>query len=91
MADSLISDLLEQLASITEREAEQEIRLVVGVSKEVRQLEGNLRTMKAVLNDAEKRQFKVNNGKLWLWLKKLEDVSYEVDDVLVEWNTAMIK
>uniref|UniRef100_A0A2N9F1P4 NB-ARC domain-containing protein n=1 Tax=Fagus sylvatica TaxID=28930 RepID=A0A2N9F1P4_FAGSY len=89
MNDSLISDLLEQLASITEREAEQEIRLVVGVSKEVRQLEGNLRTVKAVLNDAEKRQLTDNNVKLWL--KKLEDVSYEIDDVLFEWNTAMIK
>jgi signal recognition particle GTPase len=89
MADVLISVLLEQFASITAREAEQEIRLVVGVDEEVRKLEGNLRTVKAVLNDAEKRQ--VTDEAVKLWLKKLEDVSYEMDDVLDEWNTAMIK
>ncbi len=42
MADALISLLLRQLASITAREAEQEIRLVVGVDEEIRKLEGNL-------------------------------------------------
>uniref|UniRef100_A0A2N9I8S4 Rx N-terminal domain-containing protein n=1 Tax=Fagus sylvatica TaxID=28930 RepID=A0A2N9I8S4_FAGSY len=89
MAEVLISILLEQFGSITAREAEQEIRLVVGVDEEVRKLEGNLRTVKAVLNDAEKRQ--ATNEAVKLWLKKLEDISYEMDDVLDEWNTAMIK
>ena len=65
------------------------IRLVVGVDEEVRKLEGNLRTVHAVLNDAEKRQ--VMDEAVKLWLKKLEDVSYEMDDVLDEWNTAIIK
>uniref|UniRef100_A0A2N9GFW4 Rx N-terminal domain-containing protein n=1 Tax=Fagus sylvatica TaxID=28930 RepID=A0A2N9GFW4_FAGSY len=85
----LISVILEQFASIIAREAEQEIRLVVGVDEEVRKLEGNLRTVHAVLKDAEKRQ--VTDKAVKLWLKKLEDVSYEMDDVLDEWNTAMIK
>uniref|UniRef100_A0A2N9ID95 NB-ARC domain-containing protein n=1 Tax=Fagus sylvatica TaxID=28930 RepID=A0A2N9ID95_FAGSY len=67
----------------------QEIRLVVGVDKEVRKLEGNLRTVKAVLNDAEKRQ--ATDEVVKLWPKKLKDISYEMDDVLDEWNTAMIK
>ena len=89
MADALISVLLEQFSSITAREVEQEIRLVVGVDEEVRKLEGNLRTVKAVLKDAEKRQ--ATDEAVKLWLKKLEDVSYEMDDVLDEWNTAMIK
>uniref|UniRef100_A0A2N9GKG4 Rx N-terminal domain-containing protein n=1 Tax=Fagus sylvatica TaxID=28930 RepID=A0A2N9GKG4_FAGSY len=89
MADALISVLLKQIGSITAREAEQEIRLVVGVDEEVRKLEGNLRTVKAVLNDAEKRQ--ATDEAVKLWLKKLEDISYEMDDVLDEWNTAMIK
>uniref|UniRef100_A0A2N9IAI9 AAA+ ATPase domain-containing protein n=1 Tax=Fagus sylvatica TaxID=28930 RepID=A0A2N9IAI9_FAGSY len=89
MADALISVILDQFASIIAREAEQEIRLVVGVDEEVRKLEGNLRTVKAVLNDAEKRQ--ATDEAVKLWLKKLEDISYEMDDVLDEWNTAMIK
>ena len=58
MAESLVSALLEQFASITAREVEQEIRLVVGVDKEVRKLGLNLQTIKAVLDDAEKRQLK---------------------------------
>jgi hypothetical protein len=89
MAESLVSALLEQFASIAAREAEQEIRLVVGVDKEVRKLEGNLRTIQAVLDDAEKKQLKDKAVKLWL--KKLKDTSYEMDDVLDEWNTALIK
>ncbi|KAK7844773.1 hypothetical protein CFP56_010345 [Quercus suber] len=38
------------------QKVEQEIRLVICVDKEIRKLEGNLQTVKAVLNDAEKRQ-----------------------------------
>ncbi|KAL0009141.1 hypothetical protein SO802_010643 [Lithocarpus litseifolius] len=89
MAESLVSSLLEQFASITVQEAEQEIRLVIGVDKEVQKLKGNLRTIQAVLDDAEKRQLKEEAVKLWL--KGLKDVSYEMDDVLDEWNTAIIK
>ncbi|XP_075657208.1 putative disease resistance protein RGA1 [Castanea sativa] len=89
MAGSLISALLGQLSSITAREAEQEIRLVIGVDEEVRRLEGNLRTVLAVLDDAEKRQ--VEEHAVSLWLEKLKEVSYEMDDVLDEWSTAMIK
>ena len=85
----LIAVLLDQFASITTREAEQELRLVVGVDEEVRKLEGNLRIVYAVLDDAEKRQMKEHAVKLWL--EKLKDVSYEMDNVLDEWNTAMIK
>uniref|UniRef100_A0A2N9IEK1 Rx N-terminal domain-containing protein n=1 Tax=Fagus sylvatica TaxID=28930 RepID=A0A2N9IEK1_FAGSY len=89
MAESLASDLLKQLGSIAARQAEQEIRLVVGADKEVRKLQGNLRTIQAVLDDAEKKQLKENAVKLWL--EKLKDTFYEMDDVLDEWNTAFIK
>ena len=89
MAEALVSTLLEQFASIGVREAEQEIKLVVGVDTEVRKLEGNLRIIRAVLDDAEKRQLKDKAVKLWL--KKFKDTSYEMDDVLDEWNTALIK
>uniref|UniRef100_A0A2N9IEK8 NB-ARC domain-containing protein n=1 Tax=Fagus sylvatica TaxID=28930 RepID=A0A2N9IEK8_FAGSY len=65
MAESLASDLLKQLVSIVAREAEQEIRLVIGVDKEVRKLQGNLQTIQAVLDDAEKKQLKENTVNLW--------------------------
>ncbi|XP_030959678.1 putative disease resistance protein RGA3 [Quercus lobata] len=89
MADALISVLLEQLAKIAAQEAEKEIRLVVGVKKEVEKLKNKLQTVKAVLNDAEKRQVKEEAVKLWL--EKLKDACYEMDDVVDEWNTAVIK
>ena len=89
MAESLVSSLLEQIASIAVQEAEQEIRLVIGVDEEVRKLEGNLQIIQAVLDDAEKRQLMEEAVKLWL--KRLKDVSYEIDNVLDEWNTTMIK
>ena len=41
------------------------------------------------LNDAEKRQVKEKPVKLWI--DKLKDVSYDVEDVLDEWNTAILK
>jgi hypothetical protein len=39
MAEGLVTDLIKQLASIAAREAEQEIRLVIGVDEEVQKLE----------------------------------------------------
>uniref|UniRef100_A0A2N9GFL1 Rx N-terminal domain-containing protein n=1 Tax=Fagus sylvatica TaxID=28930 RepID=A0A2N9GFL1_FAGSY len=89
MAEGLVTDLIKQLASIAVREAEQEIRLVIGVDEEVQKLKDSLRTVKAVLNDAEKRQ--VTEEAVKLWLEKLKDACYEMDDVVDEWNTAMIK
>ena len=78
MAEALVSDLLKQLASI-----DQGIRLVVGVEEEVGRLERYLQTIQPMLDAAEKQQ--VN------WLDDLKDACYQIDDVLDEWNTAMIK
>ena len=77
------------MASITLQEAKQEIKLVVGVDEEIRRLEGNLLTILIVLDDAEKRQ--VQHKAVKLWLDNLKEASYEMDNVLDEWNTAMIK
>ncbi|XP_050285819.1 putative disease resistance protein RGA3 [Quercus robur] len=89
MAGVLVSALLEQLASIAVGEAEQEIKLVVGVDQEVRKLEDNLRMIQAVLEDAEKRQ--MTEAAVKLWLGKLKNTFYLMDDVLDEWNTELIK
>uniref|UniRef100_A0A7N2LNP1 Uncharacterized protein n=2 Tax=Quercus lobata TaxID=97700 RepID=A0A7N2LNP1_QUELO len=89
MAGVLVSALLEQLTSIAVGEAEQEIKLVVGVDQEVRKLEDNLRMIQAVLEDAETRQ--MTEAAVKLWLGKLKDTFYLMDDVLDEWNTELIK
>uniref|UniRef100_A0A2N9GSB9 Integrase catalytic domain-containing protein n=2 Tax=Fagus sylvatica TaxID=28930 RepID=A0A2N9GSB9_FAGSY len=85
MALNLVSGITEQLGSIIASE----FTLTASVKEEIPKLERKFRTIQAVLDDAEKRQVKEKAVKLWL--DKLKDVSYEMDDVLDEWNTAMIK
>ncbi|XVF79268.1 hypothetical protein PTKIN_Ptkin14bG0207800 [Pterospermum kingtungense] len=89
MAESLISLVLEQLASITIKQAAQAFKLVSEVDEEVENLTRNLQAIQAVLEDAEERQVKDKAVKQWL--DKLRDVSFDIDDVLDEWNTAILK
>ncbi|XP_044496596.1 putative disease resistance protein RGA3 [Mangifera indica] len=81
--------VLEQFASITRQQAEEWIRLIAGAGHEVERLQSNLLSIQAVLDDAENRQVKENA--VSVWLAKLKDVSYDIDDVLDEWNTKLQK
>ncbi|XP_034208089.1 putative disease resistance protein RGA3 [Prunus dulcis] len=89
MAEALISVLIEQLASIIQKQVQQEVRLVVGVEKEVAKLTSNFKTIEVVLNNAEERQVKEVDVRQWL--ERLKDVSYEMDDLLDEWSTEILK
>lgn len=89
MSDAIISVILTQVATIMEQQIRQEVRLVCGVEKEFKKLKSEFESIKAVLVDAEKRQVKEELVKVWL--EKLRDVSYETEDVLSEWITAMQK
>jgi hypothetical protein len=89
MADALVSVLLEQLSSIFIQEVQREVRLVVGVKNEVKKLTSNFQAIQAVLANAEERQLKDQLVKHWL--DQLKDVSYDMDDVLDEWGTAIAK
>ena len=89
MADVLVSKVLEMLISGIFSEADQEFKLVVGVEKEVKMLTDNLRSIQAVLIDAEKRQLKEETVKLWL--QRLKNISYDIDDALDEWSTKILK
>ncbi|XVF79433.1 hypothetical protein PTKIN_Ptkin14bG0222800 [Pterospermum kingtungense] len=85
MAESLISALLDQFVSIMS----QHLKLVTGVDEAVENLTSNLQAIQAVLEDAEERQVKDKAVKHWL--AELKDVSYDIDDVLDEWNTEILK
>ena len=89
MVEGVVCDVLTQLASVAAQESEQELQLVIGVDEVVRKLQGNLLTMKAVLNDAEQRQFKEEAVRLWS--EKLTDTCYKMDDVVDGWNIAVVK
>jgi len=89
MVDALVSVVLEQLSSILIQEVQREVRLVVGVKNEIKKLTSNFQAIQAVLANAEERQLKDQLVKHWL--DQLKDVSYDMDDVLDEWGTAIAK
>ncbi|PRQ50234.1 putative P-loop containing nucleoside triphosphate hydrolase, leucine-rich repeat domain, L [Rosa chinensis] len=89
MSEALVSFLVEQLGSIIFQQVEQNVRLVVNVKTEVATLTLNLKTIQAVLSDAERRQVKEANVRRWL--NNLKEVSYEIDDVVDEWSTEILK
>ncbi|KAB5513745.1 hypothetical protein DKX38_027651 [Salix brachista] len=89
MADALVSVVLEQLRLIIAQKVQKEVGLVAGVKNEVRKLESNFQAIQAVLADAEQRQLKEESIKRWMG--QLKDVSYDMDDVLDEWSTAIAK
>ncbi|GKV51305.1 hypothetical protein SLEP1_g57974 [Rubroshorea leprosula] len=89
MAEALVSALLQQLKTIIYEEGKREVKLVTGVGKEIKRLEENLESIQALLDDAEERQMKDKSIKIWL--ERLKEVSYDMEDVLDEWNTALLK
>ncbi|KAL6132454.1 hypothetical protein ACLB2K_064697 [Fragaria x ananassa] len=78
-----------ELGSIFLQQVEQNVRLVVNVKKEVLDLTLNLETIQAVLADAERRQVKETNVRRWL--NNLKEVSFEINDVVDEWSTEILK
>ncbi|KAG5223387.1 disease resistance protein [Salix suchowensis] len=88
MADALVSPILELLIKITAQQVQEEVNLVVGVEKQVDKLKSNLIDIRSVLEDAERKQ--VKDKAIRVWLDKLKDVCYDMDDVLDEWSTAIL-
>ncbi|BFG24745.1 hypothetical protein CerSpe_110190 [Prunus speciosa] len=89
MAEALISVLLDRFTSIIHKRIEHEVKVVVGVDRQVENIRSNLKAIHALLEDAEQRQ--VKEASVRDWLDKLKDVSYEMDYVLDEWNTGILK
>lgn len=58
MAEATVSGIFERLTSISLQVAENGVRLVVGVSEDVKKIGTTLSIIRAVLADAEKRQVK---------------------------------
>ncbi|MCL7029815.1 hypothetical protein MKW94_019634 [Papaver nudicaule] len=86
MADALVSFLIKELVSVIKQEIEQEVRLVVGVEEEVKELKSTLETLQTVLKDAEHKQL-MGKRKTRKWLNKLKIAAFEMEDVLDEWRT----
>ncbi|KAJ9692915.1 hypothetical protein PVL29_011837 [Vitis rotundifolia] len=89
MADALLSIVLDQLGSLIQQQIHQEVSLVVGVETEIQSLADTLQLVRVVVADAEKRQVKEELVKVWL--QRLKDIAYQMDDVLDEWSTSLLK
>ncbi|KAM2925125.1 hypothetical protein FF1_042677 [Malus domestica] len=89
MAEAIISTLLDLLASTVYEYVDEEVRLVLDAKKDVEEFAGNLRAIQAVLEDAEQRQ--VKEAGVRIWLDRLKDISFQMVDVLDEWNTDMLR
>lgn len=89
MAEALVHVLLERLAILALDSVQEEFKLVTGVKKQVNDLTSTLEAIQAVLEDAEYRQ--VTEARVKRWLSQLNEVSYEMDDVLDEWITQVLK
>ncbi|KAL0319360.1 UNVERIFIED_CONTAM: putative disease resistance protein RGA3 [Sesamum angustifolium] len=89
MADAIVPIALQRLADVIQKQIQEEVNLVRGVKKEVLYLSSELDAIRNVLEDAERRRYKEKS--IQDWLKKLEDISCDVYDVLDEWNSAILK
>ncbi|PIA64239.1 hypothetical protein AQUCO_00100019v1 [Aquilegia coerulea] len=89
MAEALISAVLEQLVSFGFQQAEQEVRLLVGVDDEINSLKTTFDILKGLLEDAEEKQ-SINKG-VKAWLENVKDIAYLADDVLDEWRTKILQ
>ncbi|PON94771.1 LRR domain containing protein [Trema orientale] len=81
MAEAFLSALLENLNSLIQRK----IGSLLGVEKQMEKFSSTLSTMRSVLEDAEERQ--LGDQAIKDWLKKLSDVSSELDDILDDCET----
>uniref|UniRef100_A0A6N2MY03 NB-ARC domain-containing protein n=1 Tax=Salix viminalis TaxID=40686 RepID=A0A6N2MY03_SALVM len=73
---------------IIAREVQEEVNLVGDVKKQADKLKSNLIDIQSVLEDAERKQ--VKERAVRVWLDKLKDVCYDMDDVLDEWSYAIL-
>ncbi|GFP95098.1 putative disease resistance protein rga1 [Phtheirospermum japonicum] len=89
MADAIVSVVAEQIVAIIAEQISKEVNLVRGVEQKVLELSEELQTARNQLEDAEKKRFKDKSVRGWL--VRLEDASYEMEDVLDEWCTALLK
>ncbi|KAL5537397.1 hypothetical protein UlMin_042917 [Ulmus minor] len=89
MADFVISPLVEHLVSFALEKIEEEVKRVKNVKQDVGKLKRRLRSIQALLKDAENKQ--IGSDSLRDWLSNFEEISFGMDDVLDGWNTDILK
>nr|XP_048333503.1 putative disease resistance protein RGA1 [Ziziphus jujuba var. spinosa]XP_048333504.1 putative disease resistance protein RGA1 [Ziziphus jujuba var. spinosa]XP_048333524.1 putative disease resistance protein RGA1 [Ziziphus jujuba var. spinosa] len=85
MAEIVLSAIAKEIIEWLASAAVQEVGLLRCVKHELSGLEDTISTIKAVLLDAEEKQN--HNHQIKNWLKRLEDVVFDADDLMDEFNT----
>ncbi|KAI6693449.1 hypothetical protein NL676_021159 [Syzygium grande] len=80
LATNILKSLATEMAKPGGSFASQKIQLFCSAKDELQSLEGTVQTIRVVLLDAEKKQWHDNQVKLWLG--RLKDVLYDVQDLL---------
>ncbi|XP_062182204.1 putative disease resistance protein At1g50180 [Phragmites australis] len=60
--------------------AEEEVRVLLDISGEIKKLEGNMESLKDFLADAERRR--ITDQSVQGWVGKLKDTMYDTTDIL---------
>ncbi|KAG9152788.1 hypothetical protein Leryth_021772 [Lithospermum erythrorhizon] len=90
MAGAIVTAIWDKLAECMVSVAAGRIGLPRGLAgEEIRNLSSKLEEIRIVLDDAEKKQFK--DCRVKPWLEKLDELSFDMDDLLDEWNTMILK
>ncbi|XP_048133326.1 putative disease resistance protein RGA4 [Rhodamnia argentea] len=79
LATNILNSLAAEVAKPGGSFASQKIQLLCSAKDELQSLERTIQSIQAVLLDAEKQQW--HNHQVKLWLKRLKDVLYDVQDL----------
>ncbi|KAK9990018.1 hypothetical protein SO802_025003 [Lithocarpus litseifolius] len=85
MAETVISVVLGKLIPV----ATEQISFACGLEELLTELQDSLTTIQAVLADAERRQ--VGEKSVRLWMRRLKNAAYDVDDVLDEFAYEILR
>jgi len=78
MAEALVESVIENLGSLVK----DQLAIYWGVDEQTEKLSSNLKAIRAVLRDAERKQ--ITSYAVKDWLQKLTDAAYVLDDILDE-------
>ncbi|KAM6588684.1 hypothetical protein CsatA_011289 [Cannabis sativa] len=90
MAETVISVMVQLLTSLPLEAIIKGVNELRNVERRVDNLTRKLRSIRAVLQDAENRRWTSDRESVKDWLEMLEDDSHEMTNVLDRWNTLIL-
>ncbi|MED6147904.1 hypothetical protein PIB30_048277 [Stylosanthes scabra] len=85
MAEAVVQIVIDNLTSLIQNE----VGLILSFNEDLERMKSTFTAIKAMLQDAEEKQFTSNAVKDWL--HKLKDAAYMLDDILDECNTEALE